>query len=221
MEKSTGFLPNYATPPWFAQWLVFSGAIIVMVLVVLVASHYLERWENLSSSLTTSVAKLPESMSGVTPHTCEGCVRALRAVEDLTAKLRSRYDLVPSEQALTPVEFEQARSYLSTTAVRDLPTGWVSAIVVKKRSEGGGTTLAVLAADDSVYALDAGASSEGPVRGDQVRLELDSHQMAALVDLGDHLVLNPTAFGRRPESPQWVLKTGEWRLVKKFAIPTR
>ncbi len=155
------------------------------------------------------------------PHVCDGCVGALKAVEYLTSQLRSRYDLVPSEQALTPLEYEQARAYLASATVRDLPPGWEPAIVVKKRSEGGGNDLAIAIADGSFRALQAGASSEGPVPGNQLRHELDSHQMATLLDLGDHLILNPAAFGRSRESPQWVFKTGEWRIIKKFAIPTQ
>lgn len=153
-------------------------------------------------------------------HVCDGCVAALKAVEDLARNLRARYDLVPTEQRLTPAEYEQARAYLASATVDDLPSGWESGIVVKKRAEGGGHDFALLVADGSYRVLQAGAYSEGPVPGNQLNVELDGHELAALLDLGDHLVLNPTAFGRSRESPQWVLKVGEFRLVKKFAVPT-
>lgn len=154
------------------------------------------------------------------PHVCEGCVQALKAVEDLARNLRARHDLLPAEQRLTPAEYEQARAYLASATVDDLPSGWESGIVVKKRAEGGGHDFALLVADGSYRVLQAGAYSEGPVPGNQLHVELDGHELAALLDLGDHLVLNPTAFGRSRESPQWILKVGEWRLVKKFAVPT-
>lgn len=154
------------------------------------------------------------------PHACEGCVLALRAVEDLARNLRARHDLLPTEQRLTPAEYQQARAYLASTAVNELPTGWESGIVVKKLAEGGGHDFALLVADGSYRVLQAGAYSEGPVPGNQLRVELDSRQLSALLDLGDHLILNPATFGRRRDSPQWVLKVGEWHLVKKFAVPT-
>ncbi len=197
--------------------LVFYGAVLFtcscLVLVVLAFKEPI-------TPTQVPVADPKPVPAEAAPHVCDGCVGAMKAVEYLTSQLRSRYDLVPSEQALTPPEYEQARAYLASTKVDDLPPGWESAIVVKKRSEGGGNDLAIAIADGSFRVLQAGASSEGPVPGNQLRHELDSHQMAAILDLGDHLILNPAAFGRSRESPQWVFKTGEWRIIKKFAIPT-
>lgn len=176
---------------------------------------------------------LPEAstLAAIQPsaHACEVCTKALQAIQRLEGVIQrltevrsaSPRSVIPPDQdeSLTRIQQVAAKDYLEANPVADAPQGWVSAIVAKRHiGGGGGNQLTIILADGTVRVVEAGAVSEGVIRGDQIRREISGTQMMGLINLGDHLILNPVTFGRTFETPVWILKTGEWRVVKPFAI---
>lgn len=199
---------------------------MIMNLDEAVRTARLAKWDASNETQIQPAERLPTESA---THSCDGCTKALQAVVRLEGAIQrltevrsaSPSSVIPPDQdeSLTRLQQVAAKDYLAANPVADAPQGWVSAIVIKRHiGGGGGNQLTIILADGNVRVVEAGAVSEGAIRGDQIRREISGTQMMGLINLGDHLILNPVTFGRTFETPVWILKTGEWRVVTPFAI---
>lgn len=142
------------------------------------------------------------------------------AATQMQVELDTAQRAIVVERTLAPDQLPEAILYLQMHFVAAMPAGWEPAIVAKKlwTAPGGSAKITIQLADGSQRVLEGAAHLAGPIAPPAVQEHPSTSDVDALLDVGDYLVVDPTAFNHRRDHPVWVLATGHYRIVQKFAL---